>query len=307
MTILAQEVAASDLLMKGWEVIHLPAGQKAPPPVGSTGRRGKALDEETLFEALAEGRQVGIRLPRGVIGIDVDGYKDNFSALKTLEARLGNLPVSWAITSHGLYRSFTILFAVPEAAEWAESAANTIDVIQHHHRYLAAPPSLHPSGARYSWTLAGEPTRAAPEVSMLPVLPQAWQDYLRLTEPHRASQSPLMGAIDLGGSGCPIMGAVTSRALAGFSSRGRHDALVAGSWSIASLASKGHRGGAAALDRLRSEFLSRTAGEGREAEAEKAIAGALEKIGGSTERACSCGRGRVHARTARSGWLKAKA
>lgn len=300
---------ATSLLLGEWEVIDLPLAKKSPPPVGTTGRRGRALEEDVLMESLSSGeRQLGIRLPSNVIGIDIDGYKDSFRAIHNLNDRLGALPSTFGITSHGAYRSQTLLFLVPDGYHAVESAASAIDIIQHTHRYCVAPPSVHPTGSRYTWTRDAVPTSIIPEVSMLTELPQEWVEFLRndaTISIEAQGTLQLDDSVDM----CPMLNAVLQRGIKGFDNAGRHDSLVRASYAIASTAAKGHRGSQTAMAALVSHFASVTVGEGREGEAQAVVESALEAAGEGVTRLCTCGKrqGGTYVNRTRSKWLKSKA
>ena len=139
---------------------------------------------------------IALRLPDGVIGIDLDLYDDpskdhpaaeRQAAWRELVTRLGQLPESPRATSRDDGISGICLYRVP--AGWKAAGilpaapvcqghplpdgrkaepgdlVSPGEVIQHHHRYMVAPPSLHPSGRRYRW-LGGNML----PVSDLPVL-----------------------------------------------------------------------------------------------------------------------------------------
>lgn len=92
----------------GWVgVVPLPAGQKGPPPTGYTGWAGvepSGADVQAWIDG--SGRHsgagnIGLRIPHGVYGLDVDAYgeKDGAAAVAEMEAAYGPLPATWVITS----------------------------------------------------------------------------------------------------------------------------------------------------------------------------------------------------------------
>jgi hypothetical protein len=176
--------SAGRYLELGYSPLTLPPGQKWPPPKGWTGAGAPMADLEQVrrWERSDPDANIALRLPDGVIGIDLDLYEDptkdhpaseRQAAWKELEARLGPLPESPRATSRDDGISGIRLYRVP--AGW-KAAGNLPaapvcqghpipgggkarpgdmvspgEVIQHHHRYMVAPPSAHPSGRRYRW------------------------------------------------------------------------------------------------------------------------------------------------------------
>lgn len=142
------------------------------------------------------GGNIALRLPEGVIGIDLDLYPDSskdhpaverLAAWDALVSKFGPLPESPRATSRDDGISGIHLYRVP--AGWKAAGilpaapvcqghplpggrdarpgdpVSPGEVIQHRHRYLVAPPSLHPSGCRYRWHGG-----SLPAVSDLPLL-----------------------------------------------------------------------------------------------------------------------------------------
>ena len=88
--------SANAYLAAGYWPVPLPPRKKASPPEGYTGRNGREVTAEDVDHWIAEHRSgnIGLRLPRGVVGVDVDAYKgaDHVTAWKELIARCGPLP-----------------------------------------------------------------------------------------------------------------------------------------------------------------------------------------------------------------------
>ena len=88
--------AARAYLRAGYSPLPLPPRKKASPPEGYTGRNGREVSAGDVDRWLAEHRSgnIGLRLPPGVIAIDVDAYKgaDHVAAWEELIARYGPLP-----------------------------------------------------------------------------------------------------------------------------------------------------------------------------------------------------------------------
>ena len=170
-------------IQAGWAgTLPLPLGAKFPPPGGFTGADG-AVPEVTQVLAWAQAgpANIGLRLPAGVIGIDVDHYdgKPGADTLAELMAELGPLPATWSSTSRGADSPARVwLYRLPRAdLRLVGKAGLGIDVLQHHHRYIVAAPSVHPEGGVYAWyrpdfTAAGP--AELPLVADLPFLPDAW-------------------------------------------------------------------------------------------------------------------------------------
>ena len=181
----------------GWP-IPIPFGEKAPPPVGSTGKDGSASEKDITAWRLAKGgHNVAISLGHGVVGIDVDDYdgKGGGETLADLERDFGALPPTWVSSSRNGSVSGIRLFRVdPELTMPTELGAG-IDVIQHDHRYLLVAPSRHPSGQNYAWrSPEGISQEVCPKLEQLPELPSEWQDYFAdLAVPDMHSQSAFDG------------------------------------------------------------------------------------------------------------------
>lgn len=172
----------------GWPgVLPLPYGKKFPPPEGYTGADGKTPEVAELVTWMQGApANLALRLPAGVIGIDVDHYGDKpgHVTLMELMEQHGQLPATWSSTSRGADSPARIwLYRLPQAdIRLVGKPGPGIDVIQHHHRYVVAAPSLHPEGGTYAW-YRPDFTPAAPaelpHVADLPFLPDAWVAALR--------------------------------------------------------------------------------------------------------------------------------
>jgi len=170
-------------IQAGWTgTLPLPLGAKFPPPEGFTGAGGATPEiAQVLAWAQAGPAYIGLRLPAGVVGIDVDHYdgKPGADTLAELMAELGPLPATWSSTSRGADSPARVwLYRLPQADVTLRGKAGLgIDVLQHHHRYIVAAPSVHPEGGVYAW-YRPDFTSAAPGelplVADLPFLPETW-------------------------------------------------------------------------------------------------------------------------------------
>jgi len=196
--------AARAYFAAGYGPLHLPRRKKAPPPEGFTGRNGRQVGAEDVDRGITENPSgnIGLLLPSGAAGIDVDAYKgaDHVAAWEELTARCGPLPDAPWCSSRDDGISGIRLFRVPEdweAAGKLPEGSNGVspgEVIQWHHRYVVAPPSIHPdTGSAYQWR-SGSITK----VTDLPALPQPWLDALSVAavpvkQPTRPVAAPRTG------------------------------------------------------------------------------------------------------------------
>jgi Bifunctional DNA primase/polymerase, N-terminal len=190
--------AARSYLAAGYSPLPLPPGQKWPPPTGWTGAGAPMadLDQVRRWARSNPAGNIALRLPDDVIGIYLDLYPDpskdhpdleRMAAWDAILGQLGPLPESPRATSRDDGISGIRLYRVPSGWKGAgilpaapvceghrlpggrEARPGDLvspgEVIQHHHRYMVAPPSIHPSGRRYRW-LGGN----LPAVSGLPSL-----------------------------------------------------------------------------------------------------------------------------------------
>lgn len=287
----------SELLLAGWEVLPLPKNSKAAPPLGSTGVSGVALEEEVLFEIADQDNvgNVGIRLPKTVIGLDFDLYKDG-RVLQELQRELGLLPEAPAVSSRGVENGFTALFAVPADSRFETSAGTAVDIIQHDHRYTVAPPSIHPSGSKYSWVewQGGQALPWIPEISDLPDLPSGWLDFLTIKEDKKTYDNTDEELI-LSGISCSTMRTITFKGIQQLrATTQRHDSMIRVVWAIVSAGAIGHSGGNTSLNMVLREWekmFSENEKITRNIEAEfwASVEGAKMKVV-RKEGSCYCGR-----------------
>ncbi len=139
----------------GWRgVLPIPAGAKWPPPDGHTGHQGDDPDGPTLVAWRNQPRHqhanVALRLPAGVVGIDVDDYgsKKGYAELLELEQLYGPLPDTWTSTSRGPGPSRIAFYRCTDELVLPGKLAPAIEAIQRHHRYAVVWPSV-VEGRRY--------------------------------------------------------------------------------------------------------------------------------------------------------------
>jgi hypothetical protein len=168
---------------QGWlGVLPLPVGQKAPVPVGFTGKRFADIDPlpehiEQWLQTQATGN-IGLRMPHHIVGIDVDAYgeKNGHATLLAAEERWGALPATWRVTSRDDGVSGIRFYTVPVGLAWPSVVGPGIEMIHRGHRYAVTWPSLHPEGRVYRWLQpdGAVALNAIPSPDDMPALPDAW-------------------------------------------------------------------------------------------------------------------------------------
>jgi hypothetical protein len=279
----------------GWRgCLPLPTGQKAPVPNGWTGRDGAWPSFADIY-AWVESRgagNLGLRLPPGVLGIDVDQYgnKPGYLVLQSLEQQLGALPATWRSTSRDDGMSGIRLYRIPEGLRWPGVLGPGIETIRFEHRYAVAWPSVHPNGGTYRWITPQGATalEAVPVIDDLPRLPAAWVDHFThgelATDQARADLTDGAAGVWVAergtGAVCRHMASALTSAQADLTSASsRHDATLSATNRLTWLAGEGHTGGTEALGQLRATFLKATAGDraagDAEAEWDRMVSGAV--------------------------------
>lgn len=289
-------------LEAGWHPFPLPARRKRKPPAGATG--GAPAASEALYRRWAETRSngnIGLRLPPGVLGLDVDAYEGKNGAV-TLAALIrdhGPLPPTARLTSRTDGVSGIRFFHVPSGLSWRGEASvqledgtvsKGIETIHWGHRYAVAAPSEHPNGGIYRWLDAdGSELPAVPAVTDLPQLPASWVHAMERGTKSRSSRaatpdqqsawSTLEGGTE---PVCRGTRAQLEAALQSLSLGSRHEAARDGCLKLMRAAQSGHLGVPDALRALRHGFvLAATDRQGDEAaqEWERLYAGAYALVG----------------------------
>jgi hypothetical protein len=292
----------------GWSPFPLPAGQKDPPPDGCTGRGGENYDRVRLEReaATVPGANIGLRMAKDMIGIDVDAYgqKNGWAELAELQRRLGELPDTYISTSRADGASGIRFYRVPEGLKWPGKLGKSIEVLQHAHRYAVVWPSVHPSGKRYRWYFGNwEPQDRPPSPTQIPELPARWVETITGGtaddggDPKADIRDVETGHVFTAGTACRK----TAEALQGYLGRktaeARHDAMLHTQLDLVRLGERGHRGVRESLLALRDQFVSDVAEDrtgGKEVgEFQRGIDGALQIVYATPtperERGCRCG------------------
>ncbi|AII28260.1 DNA primase/polymerase [Mycobacterium phage YungJamal] len=257
---------------KGWRgVLPLKRETKWPPPSGFTGYDGAVPSYPDILQwsELYPDGNLCLRLPDGVVGIDVDAYgaKTGAAALAEAERRWGPLPDGPQSTSRlddpvsGLR-----LFRVPPGTlletiiVFRELSIGDIEVIQPHHRYAVCWPSIHPEGRAYWWRNSQGQTIGIPELDDIPELPPSWLEGLKLT-PRSLDLS--MEGFDVrqavtAGDPSPLVSARLTMAIKELNLPGtsRHDTCLRHVLAILRMGAEGQPGVEQALTLLREVFVA---------------------------------------------------
>lgn len=179
-------------------VLPLPFGKKFPPPAGFTGREAPYPDEAQAGTWMRDhaAYNIGVRLGRNIVGVDVDAYGDKLGAKswQQLVDECGEAP-TWMVSSYDATdgtRAGIRLYTAPDGVTWSERQAGPgIELIHHGHRYIVAPPSIHPSGRRYRWVAPdGTEREQPPTFQDLTRMPATWGRRLSI-RPHVAQAAKL--------------------------------------------------------------------------------------------------------------------
>jgi P4 family phage/plasmid primase-like protien len=285
--------AVADYALAGWPcILPVPPDTKYPPPVGYTGEQARDTDPAQLvtWAGTHADWSIALRMPDGVIGIDVDHYdkvktlpdgtvrtveKRGGDSLAEHERRWGPLPATWRSSAREAPSGIRF-YRVPPG-RYATKLGESIEIIQRHHRYAAVWPSLNPdaAGAGYHWyDPSGARANAVPKPDELPELPAAWVSGLRegATEAGPAAaevgrgQALLAALLADTRPACAEVSDAAHRAgteLVAAESGSRHDTATSRVHHLVQLGAAGHPGVAVALAAVREQWESLTSGENR--------------------------------------------
>ncbi|MFD6950009.1 MULTISPECIES: bifunctional DNA primase/polymerase [unclassified Nocardiopsis] len=256
--------AAQQYIDAGWQVVGI-SGKK-PARKGFTGRT-----DNTTPDIPRKGENVALRLPKGVLALDVDAYdgKVGGDTLARLERKLGPLPATDRSGSRdgisGIY-----LFSVPEDYE-AVGELPGIETVQWFHRTVVCEPSIHEkTGATYRWHPVGDSPMWLNGPESLPKLPDAWLEHLRKDRVNVAQKRTegCEGGFLTDGAPCDAVTAVLDR----YNNRvengeSRYGSMITGQYNLMKLGEAGHPGVATVMDTLESLYLAHVEGE-RDAQGE---------------------------------------
>ena len=309
--------AALKYIKAGWpEVLPIWRGgvkDKQPMVRGYHGREGAWPDKDTttLWSHRYARVNIALRLPRWIVGLDVDHYanKAGGDSLGDLEDKLGPLPGTFVSTAREDGVSGIRLFMLPgdyAASSWPSQAAPDIEMITWYERYVICSPSIHKTGNVYRWYRQVDEHKEMrksvvqfPGPEYMSALPVEWCEYLSglAGSDERWSESSFDGSarqwlIDYGGGEpCRYVESIGVRILDAMNHGGSmHEAAKLGIAQLVKAAAEGHTGINSALAPMRELFVyklgQRGAGERRRGE-NKAVSewrslvtGAVARYGG---------------------------
>jgi putative DNA primase/helicase len=278
---------AKKYFMAGWCPLPLPPRKKSSPPTGTTGRYD--MPDRKKIQGWARDRDarcnIAVRVPDNVIGLDVDAYdaKVGRASLAELVREFGELPETWTLTSRSDGVSGIRFYRVPTGMHWPGEPRPDVQIVQNHHRYAVAYPSVHPdTRGVYLWYGPGDPLNGAPRsvsveheipaIDELPELPAEWIEGLtsgrlwaELPADLGASRSDILDWVKARPSSieCRLMRKQADAAVEEIGVGGAHDALNSRVYALIALASEGHSGLDTALSRVRASFTTEVTRPGR--------------------------------------------
>jgi hypothetical protein len=304
---------AWDYRRAGWMgVLPLPVNEKSPVPRGFTGWAGSdpsgADVQEWIEHGVSFGRSshpagnIGLRLPRGVYGLDVDDYgaKTGGAALARLVEAYGALPPTWVVSSRVESTSGIKLFRADhgEGRVWKNEPGGHgagIESIHFGHRYAVVWPSVHPdTGRKYRFRRPDgvEVDGEIPRPDELPWMPAPF--VWGLSEPgavregEAAGHSETVAVVEAWRVGEPCRRVVEARDRAlgalvrAISGDALHPSALGSLHELTNLGNEGHRGVRRALAEHHDVFIEarRQRGDADRAGAEwwRMVRGAVGKL-----------------------------
>jgi len=221
-----------------------------------------------------EGRgNIALRLPRDVVGIDVDNYggKQGGATITAAVARWGSLPLTWRSTNRPAGQGSILFYRAPEGLVWPGELGPGVEIIQYAHRYAVVWPSIHPEGRGYRWVSPeGAEGETVPRPDQLPLLPDAWVEGLTSGElqgeiPHAGIDDQAVSEwLDEYGDGepCTLMRHCLDSLSARFDGKAsRHEAARDLVRRITAMGAEGHAGMTVALHQVEHAFRASLNGD----------------------------------------------
>lgn len=257
--------SAHAYLAAGWAPLPLPLGAKCPPPEGWTGADGARpsyADVQTWLDEDPD-RNIAVRLPPTVVGVDVDAYDgkpgaETWRLLNDTEA--GPFPATFRVGSRLRVDSTSgiRLYRLPDGVDQADlwGAHGGVDLLRFGHRYAVAPPSVHPSGSVYA--VLDDRTGELVDLPAVDDLPELPASLARLLTQAGAPWAAPEGAGRLGTdtrAPCPPVARLVSHAFAACQDSSRHDTVRDDVAALVRLDEQGHHGVTGGLRLLRAHYV----------------------------------------------------
>jgi hypothetical protein len=140
----------------GWTgVLPMLRGRKAPCVAGYHGKSAPYPTRDLVQQWVNQfpHANLAIRLPVGVVGIDLDVYHGGQQTIDDLTGLHGDLPATWTSTARDDGSGIRLFRAQPPpGTRWASGLGQGVDIIHAGNRYVMAWPSIHPGlGVPYRW------------------------------------------------------------------------------------------------------------------------------------------------------------
>jgi P4 family phage/plasmid primase-like protien len=285
--------AVWDYRKRGWlGAIPTEFGTKFPPPVGCTGKSGPMPSAPDVQEWIDNGGpkgedwangNLGVRLPDDFVAVDVDDYtkgdkvKRGGKTLAEAQKLWGPLRHTWVSTAREDGVSGARLYRIPPGVKLKKGVEiatddgellGDIDVIQFHHRYVLAWPSINPlTDTPYRWRMTSDwqPIDTLPDPTQIPMLPDAWIEALRDHKPTAKfdlDDDALYHARDALTAGTPSPSVIRALDAALRSLTApvcRHDAICRKTLALMHLGREGHPGVREAMGILAAAFVAAVA------------------------------------------------
>lgn len=294
----------------GWIPLPLKRGTKWPPPEGYTGEDRQEPDDRKYrrWSKQYAGGNLALAVPDGVVGIDIDAYeytkignpkpqrKHGDKTYHEYARRYDKLPDTAWSSSRDDGVSGIYFFLLPLGVKLAGNLkGGDVEVVQRHHRYAVAWPSIHPETSdQYTWRCDDpeiEFSQGVPVVGTLPWLPDAWVE--ALTAGSQDAGTGFTGSISDWLDGLPEgrlpLGdrqwyRSVARRLQGSGSR--YDTMLKAVGHLVHLGAEGKPGVYEALEELEADYVEAVSGDpGRQpySEFKRALLGAVEKFGATAD------------------------
>jgi hypothetical protein len=250
----------------------IPIQGKFPPPSGWTGHQAPYPSYADISEWIEHSgsRNLGLRLPPNVVGLDIDAYpgKHGAATLSACEAMWGTLPATWRSSARSDGVSGIRLYRVPEGLQWlGQLPGGDCETVHSGHRYCMAWPSRHPgTGTIYRWhdDAKGVVSLHIPSPEELPLLP--WQWLLGLTKGQYSSETKdfapaswveaTAGWPGQDAQPCEVLEKAGAAVRFALTAGSRHQALLDPLLDLVRKAEQGHAGLAEIIASVRTAFIS---------------------------------------------------